>query len=313
MELNSIIKSEICLFDVEKKNNIFHVAFAVDENYIKPAGVTISSIMDNNPKKFFHFHIFTTSLKDDDSKRLSKLKNGYSILTIHFFDETIFSKLQTLDNLPISMYYRLVIPYALYGITDRVLYLDADIICLGDIHSLSELDFANKTIAAVHDDCVLLEYIKSIGLNILEPYFNSGVILFNIDKWIESNVLTNFMKLIKLRKYSFPDQDVLNTILIGNVKFLPKKYNCFFNDANSLIEDPVVLHFASNPKPWKGIIYSNDIYLSYYNNSPWGDLKLDNPINYKEYKKYAKILFKNKKYFSSMLWYARYILSKIFH
>ncbi|MCC8379531.1 glycosyltransferase family 8 C-terminal domain-containing protein, partial [Xenorhabdus sp. PB30.3] len=104
----------------------------------------------------------------------------------------------------------------------------------------------------------------------------------------------------------------LNVILNNSVKFLPKKYNCFFNTANSLIEDPILLHFASNPKPWSGIAHSNELYLRYYNNSPWGVIKLKKPIGYKEAKKYAKVLFKNKEYFCGIFWFGKYFFGKIF-
>ncbi|WP_311753243.1 glycosyltransferase [Proteus columbae] len=311
MDLSSIIKNTEILFESNGNGDVFHVAFAVDENYMKPAGVMISSIIKNNPHGHFYFHIFTTSIKDDDVHRFKKLENNHCSLCIRFFDENIFSQLQTLENLPISMYYRLVIPYALKNITDRVLYLDSDMLCIGDIYSLIELDFNNNIIAAVHDECVPSKYIKEIGLRNDDVYFNSGVIYFNIPKWIGEDILSLFMELIGKRKYNYPDQDVLNLLLNNKVKFLPKYYNSFFYDDRNIDENVILLHYAGPSKPWYSIDRAGVLYKEYYDCSSWGDIPLRMPKDYVEYRRYSKIKFRTKHIGSGIFWNARYILGKL--
>lgn len=74
MDLSSVIKDIKILFEADKKGDMLHIAFAVDENYMRPAGVMISSIIKNNPDGYFYFHVFTTSVKKEDIYRLKKLR-----------------------------------------------------------------------------------------------------------------------------------------------------------------------------------------------------------------------------------------------
>lgn len=311
MDLSSTIKNTEILFESNSEGDTLHIAFAVDENYMKPAGVMISSIIKNNPNGHFYFHIFTTSIKKDDVHRLKKLENDSCSLCIRFFDETVFSQLQTLQNLPISMYYRLVIPFALRSITDSVLYLDSDMLCLGDLYSLKDFDFNHNVIAAVHDECISLEYIEELNLKKYIPYFNSGAMYYNIPKWLSEDILMLFMKLINSRNYDFPDQDVLNIILQNKVKFLPKHYNKFFRDEKSIDNSIVLLHYAGNPKPWNSIDNAGILYKQYYDESPWGDIPLRKPENYIEYRRYSKLKFRTKHILSGVFWNVRYILGKL--
>lgn len=311
MDLSSIIKNTEILFESNGNGEAFHVAFAVDENYMKPAGVMISSIIKNNPTGNFYFHIFTTSIKKDDVVRLKKLENNYCSLCIRFFDENIFTQLQTLEKLPISMYYRLIIPFALRTITDRVLYLDSDMLCLGDLYSLKDFDFNNDVIAVVHDECIPLEYIEELKLKKYIPYFNSGVMYYNIPRWLSEDVMIHFMRLINDRNYDFPDQDVLNIILQNKVKFLPKYYNNFFRNDKNVDNSVIILHYAGNPKPWDSIDNAGILYKKYYDESPWGDLLLREPQNYIEYRRYSKLKFRTKHILSGIFWNARYILGKL--
>lgn len=311
MDLSSIIKNTEVLFEANNTDGVLHIAFAADANYIKPAGVMISSIISNNPGKNIHFHLFTTSIKEDDAFRLKALNNNFCSLYIHFFDEQIFSQLQTQKHLPVSMYYRLIIPYALHTITDRVLYLDSDMLCLGDIYLLKDLDFEDDVIAAIHDECIPLDYIHELGLKKYTPYFNSGVMYFNIPKWLSDDILKLFMDNINNRNYTFPDQDVLNIVLENKTKILSKKYNTFFKDEKSVTNDIIILHYAGNPKPWDSIDNAGITYKKYYDKSPWGDILLRAPQNYIEYRRYSKLKFSTKHILSGIYWNLRYIFSKI--
>lgn len=311
MELSSVIKNTEILFESNSKDDVLHIAFAVDENYMKPAGVMISSIIKNNPNGHFYFHLFTTSIKKDDVQRLKKLANNACSLCIRFFDENVFSKLQTSENFPTSIYYRLVIPFSLQSITDRVLYLDSDMLCVGDIYSIKDIEFHNNIIAAIPDEWISLEYIEELNLNKYTLYFNSGFIYYNIPRWLSEDMLLHFMRLINNKNYSYPDQDVLNIILQGNVEFLPRYYNKFYKKNEKHIDkSTIILHYVGPSKPWLSIDRAENLYKQYYDNSPWGDIPLRMPKDHVEYKRYSKIQFKNKNILSGMYWKIRYLVSK---
>ncbi|MCW7549784.1 hypothetical protein OO184_18045 [Photorhabdus sp. APURE] len=306
----NVIKEEKNIV-LKKRHDVFHIAFAVDGNYLRPAGVAMFSILKNNPDSFFHFHIFTAGLSPSDVEKIKSFSDFNCSVTIHFIDTSVFDRLPESSYISTAMYYRLIIPYALKGIAEVVLYLDADILCLGNLSHLFDADIGNNPIAAVYDECVNLSYIDELGIDRTKPYFNSGVMLINIHNWMLDDIVCNFMKIINERVYSYPDQDVLNIILNDKVKLLPKQYNRFSLGKGSFSSDTVLAHFAGYPKPWSVLFKHNDIYLAYYNESPWGNVPLDKPRNYKQYKKYSNKLWGENKYFSSFIWYVKYVVKKI--
>ncbi|HCJ6575068.1 TPA: glycosyl transferase family 8, partial [Acinetobacter baumannii] len=171
-------------------------------------------------------------------------------------------------------------------------YLDADILCVDSIKGMLSININNYVLAAVQDKCMKPDYIKSIGLNSNNKYFNSGVLFINVKAWNDFQVFEKFNQLISKRDYKFPDQDVLNILLENKVNFIDEKFNFFTQEKIH----PVLIHFVSSPKPWSVAASHSAKYLEYYYQSPWKDQPLDAPKNSKEAKKYAKILWRQSKY-----------------
>ncbi len=292
----------------------FHIAFGVDESFVKPACINIMSIMENNPGGKFHFHIITTSISDSDVARVKSLDvhNCEVAITIYLINKKVFQTFQEKENLPISMYYRILLPNLLKGYTDRVLYLDADILCLNSVSELKDIDFSGNTVCAVNHEEIDPLHINRLPIVDKTHLLNSGVLLINIPAWLDSNVLDQFIDTIGSDDFQYPDQDVLNIILEGHVNYLSNKYNRFYSLDNSLLPDTVFMHFVGSPKPWKSWSPDIGLYLDYYYRSPWKDVPLELPNNYKFKKQYAKKMLIQKHYASSALWFFQYIKDKFF-
>jgi lipopolysaccharide biosynthesis glycosyltransferase len=130
----------------------------------------------------------------------------------------------------------------------KVIYLDCDLMFLGDIAPLFNLDITNYEFGAAYD--VLGRYF--IG----NYYQNAGVILFNIDKCKETNFFFNSRYKCSHDKMAFLDQDALNKV-VKERYFIPYIYNVQRN----MKPNTVVKHFCktirwlpfyhtSNIKPW---------------------------------------------------------------
>ena len=121
-------------------NDSFHIAFCIDNRYFRAMGATILSILDNNPGVHFTFHVLAFSVSDEHRARLLKLEENYPVQThIHLVSPSLFSRFAHFIE---STYYspaiftRLAIPDILKDYTDKVLYLDADILCVGKMFIL---------------------------------------------------------------------------------------------------------------------------------------------------------------------------------
>lgn len=308
---DEVIKETITfgLFSDESKHGCY-VAFGVNSEFVKASIVAMLSFIKNNDGVIFNFNIVTSGINEGDIKNINEVDLKGSVISVHLINNSIFDGYQEKENLPISMYYRLLIPHVLLDYTDKILYVDADTLCLNSISELFSFNFGSNIIAAVEDSGSAADNArdKSICNN---GYFNSGVMLINTKKWVTENIVSKFNEMIFSDNYQYPDQDVLNIILSGNVMYLDGKYNTFFSSGNASLDYTVIVHFVGSPKPWVSWCENNQLYLDYYNITPWKNCGLELPKTYKQCKSYAAQLRKQRKYVLSMFWFCKYLLKKI--
>ncbi len=283
-----------------------NIAFAIDQNYLKPCGVCIFSILKNNPNINFDFHIFTNYFNSFGFDELLR-KFGNFRIHIYKINTSYFDGLQTTGHFTTAIYYRLSIASILKNKIEKYLYLDADILCFSKLDELLDVSLDAHILAAVEDEYVRKDYISELGLPPNSKYFNSGVLYINTQKWLDFDLLEKFKNKINLRSYKYPDQDVLNVLLKNDILFLNEKFN-YFSEKDIT---PVFKHFVSTPKPWSICVSENLDYLNYYYESPWKDQPLDAPRNSKESKKYAIKLFKSGDFLQSLKWFLMYLRGKI--
>ena len=121
---------------------------------------------------------------------------------------------------------------------DKLLYLDIDMMCGGDIAELYNKDVSDVEYAAVKE---------KYGCWVIRPdYINAGMLLFNMQKCRETRIMEKARALLKKKKLLFADQSALffNTT---KKKLLPRIYNeqSRFND-----ERTIICHFAKRLMLW---------------------------------------------------------------
>ena len=106
-------------------------------------------------------------------------------------------------------------PKDLKNEVDRILYLDADVICINPLNELYEHDIEDKYIVACTHTKRTLTTINAIrlGLNFDSevPYINTGVMLMNIESLRKDFNSSSIFALIEKRGGAFilPDQDIV--------------------------------------------------------------------------------------------------------
>lgn len=241
--------------------------------------------------------------------KIKKLELEGCALTLYKINVNIFKNMQVKENLPISMYFRLIIPQVLHPFINKVLYLDADIICINKLSDIFSYNLKNK-IAGVINHAYIDPYVSSLSLNNTEYYFNSGVMLINTEEWKLNKILEKFLIKINESNYKYPDQYVLNILLENKILYLDGKYNRFIENVRKN-DNTTLIHYTGTPKPWKAWYNNDDFFYRCFIISPWKEESLELPETYKQAKIYSTKLFKDNKFINAIYWRVIYCYWKI--
>ena len=242
---------------VEKRMNI---ATALNEKYVKYTCVMLTSLLMNQTGVNIHVYLLHNDLTQREREQLRILVEGYN-QNIHFLwvnKESLPTGLPTTKAWSLECYFRLMLLDILPVDIDRILYLDVDMIINKSIKELYWTDFENALFCAC-PDMILNERFEE-GFT----YFNSGMMLWNIEKLRGRYCFKDYMNLAESLNYDVkaPDQDLLNMMHDKQVKFLDEyKYNLFAKIAydngihyENVKEETTIIHYAGM-KPWAGGVH----------------------------------------------------------
>ena len=120
-------------------NKEIPIFFSTDDNYIPYLDVAVSSLIANASKEFnYRIIILNTGLNNanvDKIKQNEREKFKIDFVDISTDVEKIKSKLKNVYHFSIVTYYRLFIA-SLFPQYGKVIYLDCDLVVLGDISEL---------------------------------------------------------------------------------------------------------------------------------------------------------------------------------
>ena len=254
------------------KNNIIPIFFATDDNYTPYLSVAIKSLVDNaHPKFRYNIHILNTGLNKQNIMKLKSLETSYAKIQFNNVAEKIASVKSLLDeNLrdyySDAIFYRIFIP-SLFPNYSKAIYLDCDIVVVGDISKLFFTQLDDNYLGAVTDKVVAskkeFQDYATYGVGVeYKKYFNSGMLLMNLDLMRKDDIEGLFVRL--LNKFNFntvcPDQDYLNVICKNRVLLLNDEWNAMTSSDG--IEDGLyVIHYNNFKKPW---LYNKIKYESYF-------------------------------------------------
>lgn len=247
---------------------MINIALCTDIYYMMACGPCVISIFEHHKNTPCHIYVVYKELLENDKNALKEIARRYGQeLTLVPIDSAVFMNLKVNDRFRESIYYRLLLPNLLPDL-DKIIYLDCDIVLNGSLEEFWNVDIDGYACGVVEDqesDDIILH--NRIG--VYDTYFNSGVILFNMDYWRKNNVLEDVVNYIydNPEKCIYPDQDAMNAILHGKVKFCPYGYNfqdlwhtteyrwirlhnSKFKEVDRWKDRPVVVHFAGDNKPW---------------------------------------------------------------
>jgi lipopolysaccharide biosynthesis glycosyltransferase len=301
----------------------FHIAFGVDARFAPAMGVTITSILVNNPNINIVFHVIANHIRPDDLKKLQNLAEQHAVdLQLHTIDRQAFSALPDPKQLSHAIYNRLLIGSLLRGVAPKVLYLDSDIVCLGDISGLNALDMGDAIIAAVKEaSAPCPQRMAAIGMPQAAPYFNSGVLYIDLGRWDKHEITRKAIDRLTQsgRQLAFFDQDALNLVLLDKVAFINAKWNTLYwrlGPNHHIPAETVFLHYAID-KPWYewSPCFHDPTFKKYRDRSPWADCPMydpnhDYPRSRRDKKRYARHLLNTGDILGASRWYLKYLATR---
>jgi lipopolysaccharide biosynthesis glycosyltransferase len=113
-----------------------------------------------------------------------------------------------------------------------------------------------------------LKNYQELGIASDCKYFNSGVLVINIEKWRRDHLSQQIINYINNNQQyiRWHDQDAMNAVIAGKWGELDPRWNSqavihsysswqetSFNETeyNNVINDSYIVHFSSSAKPWK--------------------------------------------------------------
>jgi len=280
--------------------HMMHIAFCTDTNYIMPTGVAMISVCENNQDESICFHLVITdegTSPDEVDEKVKPLvdiveKYGKEYKVYRLSSETLKEFICSgADYISTTAFARMFLPRLLDNTINKVLYLDCDIIVNDSLKQLWETELANDCpLAAAIDATGLLHYgIFENKTGNLQIYFNSGVLLINLSCWRKEELTQETISCALNYNFNLLDQDVLNYLFCDRFYELSPTYNYQIlydlpdnytvpkrqlEIVKKVYQNPVIIHYISNNKPWKQeICPRRNVWEKYLSFSIWKGIK----------------------------------------
>ena len=287
--------------------DIYHILLTTDENFAQHCGVCMVSLLTNNPNRVFHITVTGLDLSLSTKTNLARCLDNFpnSILKFIDFPKEKLNYFPQIGQYHKNIYLRLWVDEFFDQNVDYVLYLDVDTLVVDTIDEMFHPQKTDFIIGAV--DIPFADSHKRCHLPLEFGYFNSGVLLFNVQRWRTEHCREQLlMFLIENKDIALnPDQDALNGVFYRQRLNLDYTYNVitpFFRryDYQKLGSDELtrvrneakIIHFNGRARPW---LYScnhpyQHKYFDYLSLTPWHTFKPQDKSLYTLMKKRLRIL-----------------------
>jgi lipopolysaccharide biosynthesis glycosyltransferase len=255
---------------------MIHNTTAANENYAPGLLVTVSSMLTSiNPDVELTLHFLNGGVSPATMNKMrymcSKLQGHCTLVDIPIND-TLFTGANLGPGNSYMAYARLLMGSLIHA--PKVIYIDSDMVVLRDLSKIWDLNMQgscalvchDKKIKRIVDDCP----IKLPDNESEKPYFNSGLLVIDLNLWRTGGYEKKSLDFSKSYHCELHDQTVLNYILKNNITFLEQEWNWPYPD---VIRHGEIqrwnYHFSDKQKPWLyyGSNIKHKIWRYYYKNN----------------------------------------------
>lgn len=254
---------------------IMNILLTINEKFVRQAVVLISSVQRHNAGPL-QVYIACETLSEESAELLKRFCGELDIeLKLVKRSLSVLRELRTAGPFPAEVYLRLLAHE--FVDEERVLYLDADILCLGSLEALYTVSLGEGCpIAACAQErkfCCKEALLSNWDLRTAERggYFNSGVLLMDLSAFRKKGITaeTWVQTAAGLSPNYLFDQGLLNARFAKQALLLPsEQFN--YRYGKELLqgvdlgktEDICLLHFAGEAapyKPWDLLLEENEV------------------------------------------------------
>jgi len=295
VETNTI--KEIEILKPVFKENYTAIAMSSSDEYIPYLSVCLQSLVEHTDNNHNYDIVIFSSSKNEINKQLIIDTYSRDNISIRFYNPSaILNEVKmtvTHSYFHEACYYRIVAPTVMPDYS-KVIFTDIDLIFNSDIQELYSIDISEHPIAAcrepiwvdfidnnsqIHNINIKKYSIEVLKLNDIRTYFNTGVMLINIDLFKSYNYFDDLKKLINENFFLYQEQDALNTLFTNKILPIDKIWNLEITPRNKEIRNTIsqgkIIHYLGGKKPWNypEEMYSN-IWWQYARKTPYYELIL---------------------------------------
>ena len=266
-----------------QKNAVVSV-LACNDNYVPYFAVMLQSIVQNaKQNRPYEIYLLTTDVSLDNQNKLKQIVAGDSRFLFRCINVQNYCQNQNFfvhTHISVETYYRFFI-FDLFKDTQKVLYLDSDMVVNADIAELYDTELGDNYLAAAKDIDLAgsikhnkkqSEYVKNdIGCSGADEYFQAGVLLFNLETMKNHADMQKLVLVSQERNWNYMDQDILNHVYQKKIVYLNQTWNCvmdwrepnasrmeilkeapfsLYNEYLEARKSPKIVHYAGYQKPW---------------------------------------------------------------
>ena len=269
-------------------NNSVHIAINIDNKYIYPAIVYLTSLFDNRAKTtFYYINVLTNGkLGKNATNKINYVVDKFGNNFVKIIYHNLGDDFKDATEWHLPSYYKIALPSLLPNV-DRIIFIDSDMINLEDLTEMYNFKFKEKVyFAGILDYINHLTQLRDFNLS-SDKYINAGVLIMNLKAMREDSIEAKLREFVSNHTCIFWDQTAINCVCRNNIQNLPYKYNVFAFDQfyklvelnnhqkfqykyterqlKNFFEEPTNFHYVSLDKPWlRSTQKFNRVYWWYY-------------------------------------------------
>lgn len=260
------------------------ICFITDNAYAQLTRGAVNSIIENCGKNKVKIHIICVDCTEENKNLF--LKKATKNISIDLIEQNNYDPDVAAQSLTVHVSKSALLKFQLADIfpsIDTLLYLDGDMIVTGGLEQLFSEDISEVYAGVVADMVAILTFNSSQRLQ-HKSYFNSGMMLLNLKKIREDNIVEKTIQAKANDPWRiFMDQDALNVAFDDKVKYLHPTYNFMYinnyrypksiiaqiyniseEDVEKVLTSAYIYHLTGINKPTENLMQYKNEYWYFY-------------------------------------------------